>query len=321
MKTPETIEQINNRAIYLSPEILNVSNIFMQKTTQYNHYMRLYIYFLSEIMRNNDDDVTVVEFTYNKLSQILGRHNSHFSLAESKEIIHDFREFINADDIKKDMKSTSNLLLKVYYIGKTIEVEVNNKNNVAQRLISNNMHTDNDKQSVNFRFVQMNYKSSSKFYLYFFLLFAGHNTAHVAKITINSIKQMFNLVPRTTSTQICKQVNKAVETLSLSFTCMQVKFTPKIKDKPAFLTFKWSNYNNGTNGSNKTIIRENGTSFINVNNMNNVFFDNWNPKNIHDGRKYIEEIIEYIADFESKNNTQITNYLEVFKTMFNLFEK
>lgn len=316
----DEIDFIDSTNVYLSQEILNISNIFMQKAPQYNHYMRIYIYILTEVWRNSSSNITVIKFTSKKLQHILGRYNSHISLAETQTLITDFKQFINSEDMKRSMKSTSNLLLNGYYKDRTVEIEVNNRNNVAQRLIRKDLNTMNNKRFVMFRFDKMNYKSSSKFYLYFFLLFAGYNKIHVNKMKIDSIKQMLNMSPKSTSTRVRKIVDSAIETLSLSFTNMRAEFTPKKKDKAALLTFKWSKYNSGINEIDETVINENGNSFINVSDMSNVFFENWNPENIHDVRKYIPEIYQYISEFESKHKTHITNYSEVFQTMFDLLD-
>lgn len=324
MKTTTITEDINfikNMNIYLTQEpLLNASDVFMHShEVSYEQTMKMFLYILAKIDNTTAQDSTSITIGAHQYTAIVGTQKRTFTFKYMVESIDKFVDFLNSDNIKKELHSTSEFITKytTNSSNKEITLEVNNNNNVIQDLI----HKPSSVQGkfVMFKFYKVNVPSQSKYYLYFFLIMAGLNKINHLHYKVPNIIAKMGLSQKTKITRIREILNVCKEPLLLSFSNLRITYTKKKGNREAIIAINWTKYNSGLNTSANTRIVEGGLSYISTTDVHNEIFTSWDPDEVADEHEYLRKVTKHIKNFEIKYNTVLENYLTITIILLSMY--
>lgn len=312
------LQFINNTDVYLSQNILEISELFMKKTTKYNQMMKLFIYMLICAYNANSQSDCKLSLNSRKLAFILGIDHRRVTYNTTKDILAEFKRFINSDVIKKTLKVKENFLLAGKYNNedKIVDVWIKKDNYYINSLIGNN------EKFVTFKYGAINTNTSSKYYLFLFLLFASRNKLNNAHYSLDKWKDLLNLSKTTNSSRVKSIFNDVIDPLSKYFFDIRFSLQRKTSTRKTAINVTWTKYDSQT-GSNEraTHIVKECQSYININDIDNEFFNNWQPNYTKSLPEYSYDLYKYFNKFTRKHKTHISNENELFMSMIKSYQR
>lgn len=311
-----TQEHIPNTNVYLSQDILDVSQALMSTSHTYHYAIKIFIYIMNTYrLSNSMGNDYEISINQSKLEEILGFKKGYIYYPQAKKILMDFKQYMNDEKTLKKLKCTEPFFVKgtVYDPYKTVSLVINGSNPIVQAI------TAKSKKFVTFKFGAIS-KQFDKYSIFMFLILASRNKLHKVRYLTDNWKKQFNISPKTTTTRLKAYMNKAVAPLSEYFMNVEVHLIRKSAHTSSAIAITWTQYDSKTGAAPRhTSINNNKTSYINFDETNE-FTKNWNPDYSSDYLTFLTSVTQYVQKFCKKHNTHISNLRELCEAMIKSYD-